>query len=319
MSFLRWPTANAIHMITYGDDFWFYSIPSGEIMRPYYQKVQFTDIFYFQFQCSSDSLTTDMVRIHIDKLINKKQGTPIWQPVKENIYWNKVTTAAYTGYTNYEISGYWGLPEGYYFFRLDVMTGTGAMVQLISEPIYIRSVASPHKDTILIGYANEFYNEGDIIFSTGYFHAGGTMFLRVDGGLKSEGFTPGGIYKMNENLDGSMTLLNQVPRNTYRFTFGSSVGIPNYQVDIVNRVLSLREIFIGEMNKPKQQYLLNQGAKPSRSGDKQHPMAGWDYELVFKNNNFSSEFEAIKQQYFTVDLTTPDIDNLILTTDQIFI
>ena len=294
MSYLRWPTVNAIEMIQLGNPFWFDQVPYFEVKRPYYQKANIGEAFYFQFQCQYAHLSGTDVKVSIVKYTGKE-----FQTIVSGITWNPVTSLAYPGYKNYEITGNWAVTvEGIYFLKVDVVYiyGDGApIISLISEPIKLKY---SHKNTLLLTYRNSLYNDFDVIFSSTYFASGGLMYLRVDGGLKSGGFTPGGIYKSYDDLNGNPTQLRGTPQNAFKFSFGSSIGVPNYQIDIINRILSLEEFYIDGT-----QYQLNNGAKPTRAGDEFYPMAGWEVELLKKVNESSKGFEYTSSNDFLCSST----------------
>ena len=289
MSYLRWPTVNAVEMIQYGQGFWYDRVPYFEVKRPYYQKANIGERFYFQFQCQYANLTGADVKVSIVKYTGNE-----FRAIVSGITYNPVNSLTYPGYKNYEITGNWAATtEGIYFLKVEVLfmfSDDPQYITLISEPVYLKYA---HRNTLLITYANSLYNDFDVIFSSTYFAAGGFMYLRVDGGLKSGGFVPGGIYKSYQDLNGNPTQLRGTPRNSFKFSFGSATGIPNYQIDIINRVLSLDQFHIDGT-----QYQLGEGAKPARSGDEFYPMAGWEIELLKKVNDSAKGFDYITENPF---------------------
>lgn len=145
--------------------------------------------------------------------------------------------------------------------------------------VYFRSeyfeFAPIHEDTLLIEYSHD-GNENEMVFVPGgdiekqrYFQ------LRIEGGLNSDGFSPSSkdIYYIDQPRE--MYLLNSVPFNVYKFTFGNGAGIPNWMVDKLNRIFGLDYVEINGT-----QFIKNDGAKLESSREKYYPFAGWQIEMV---------------------------------------
>ena len=146
----------------------------------------------------------------------------------------------------------------------------------LSEPIWIKP---EHRDTVQLHWRNEF-NDFDILF-TGLL-ARYNFTMRFDGGWESEGFTPKSNDAIYQDIVQNPVMLSSVPFSTRKITFGRARGIPNYQADIINRILACTDVYVDGVK-----YCKVPGAKLEPTRTKEYPLAGWRIELQESYENYS--------------------------------
>lgn len=294
------PILNPIrfHSVSQGN-FWEDEIPSMEYQQPdvrYCQKYEVGDIFYLQFLAAFNMVGVAIVTLVDNDDVTKDTYNVVVNPTRPtlgdlNAFEIKDTIAS--------------LDEGVYFVKIVIPFFDGGII-LYSEPIHI---AATHTDTIMISYRHDFTIQ-DCIF-------GGvnlpTFYLRVEGGLKSDGFAPAGKFTQYTDLDFRPVMLQSQPYNLYTWLFGGSLGIPNHMADRINRAFSLDQTLIDNIL-----YMRNEGAKMERNGDNFDPRAGWSLELLKNNNDYSEHWSGdsniIHKAGVWIDGATVD-DKKIFSTD----
>ena len=170
--------------------------------------------------------------------------------------------------------------EGIYFIEVRVVvvvdpesvTLTTQDRVLRSEPIHI---AEAHEKTVLIKYSND-SNKFNLKFITDFVSPPQLYFyLRVEGGILSDGFKPGSKDEVYIDQVRSVVLLDSEPFIIYTFSFGSATGMPNWLADKINRVLSCNLVTINN-----KQFSKNDGAKLEPSRSENYSLAGWKIDLV---------------------------------------
>lgn len=192
--------------------------------------------------------------------------------------------AAYGGHLCTSSSPIPTVSEGVYYFKMS-LTGINGNVIFWSEPIYIKT---EHEDTILIEYGHDL-NDFDCIFRGNNISTPPVprFQIRVEGGLRNDGFTPGGKYTLFQDQDLSPVMLQSIPTNAYRFTFGDNRGIPNYLADKINRIFALSDVSIDGVD-----YMRNEGAKLEPiERDSLYPLCPWVMELALKENLYSELYD----------------------------
>ena len=243
-------------------------IPSFEQKSVYVQKFQRGDILRFQVQLLKGNWYSISYRIL-------------------NEYFNQVSS--YTGgligsneeydiWSVKDIDNILNLPSGIYFLELQIVViieGANVNKQFITEPF---EIVDELPDSLLIEYSHD-GNEFDIAFYPTGNPANRRFFqLRVEGGITSDGFSPASKDTFYIDQVRDVVMLNSIPFNVYKFTFGPGGGIPNWMADKINRILSLAYVEING-----RQYVKNEGAKFEPIREKGYPFAGWQIELVTDN------------------------------------
>ena len=243
-------------------------IPSFEQKSVYVQKFQRGDILRFQVQLLKGNWYSISYRIL-------------------NEYFNQVSS--YTGgligsneeydiWSVKDIDNILNLPSGIYFLELQIVViieGANVNKQFITEPF---EIVDELPDSLLIEYSHD-GNEFDIAFYPTGNPANRRFFqLRVEGGITSDGFSPASKDTFYIDQVRDVVMLNSIPFNVYKFTFGPGCGIPNWMADKINRILSLAYVEING-----RQYVKNEGAKFEPIREKGYPFAGWQIELVTEN------------------------------------
>lgn len=145
--------------------------------------------------------------------------------------------------------------------------------------VYYRSeffeYAETHEETLMIEYSHD-GNENEMVFIPGGDIQLKRFYqLRVEGGMNSDGFSPSTKDTFYIDQSREVVLLNSIPFNVYKMTFGSGSGLPNWMADKLNRIFGLDYVEIGG-----KQYIKNDGAKLEPTREKGYPFAGWQIEFV---------------------------------------
>ena len=252
--------------------FWEDEIPSPDYQSAddvrYCQKYTTGDILYLQFLADFNFATGATVTL-IDNDGNLKTT------------YTPAAIGTVGALDAYEVKGDFtdATTAGMYFLKIAVDFATGSVI-LYSEPLHIDS---SHDDTIVLSYRHEFPIH-DCIFGG---RALPTFHLRVEGGLKSDGFTPAGKFTQYTDLDYQPVILQSQPFSLYKYTFGNSRGVPNWMADRINRAFSVDVTLIDNI-----QYMRNEGAKMERNGESIFPRAGWTLELLKARNDYSERFSG---------------------------
>lgn len=302
MSVIKIPALNPFrfHKVGVGD-FTQNQIPFMEDQSPRYcQKMQPGDLFYIQFLIQGADLSGGVYCPQCTLIDNYGNTAHTFQV-------NGTSQAAvYTGYNAYNVAENIGtISDGVYFVKLlcyapkDPNGLNYATMVFYSEPIYIKST---HDNTVLINYRLT-YNDFDCIFTDdlAYFN------LRVEGGVKSEGFSPGGKFQMFTDLDYQPVMLQSTPYNVYKWLFGPGYGLPNWMGDKLNRVFACDDILIDGVS-----WLRNEGAKLEANRESGYPFSGWAIELIKVEKEHSQGFDY---DYLTFDSDTITFDSDLVTFD----
>lgn len=293
-SFVKIPLLNPIRFHQLGSgDFQFNNIPWFEQKILYSQPFIFGDAPNLQIFIQSSSAT-----VFIDLIDNESAEYKRWY------LYPSPGLPEYNGMTSYGWPN--GLPlkseinRGIYFLRLTVMHTQGPII-FYSEPIRIEETLS---DCIKVRY---WHDVSQYDYQKMY-----VFTIRIEGGIKSDGYQPGGKFTMYEDLDYNPVLLSSTPFNVYKFQFGTASGIPNYLTDIINRMFSMTFVEIDGIR-----YQRNEGAKLERQGTDRYAYAAWAIDLIKSENNYSDNYAYLEGVIpLTADTTKYTADTIILTADQ---
>ena len=248
-------------------DFWENEIPTPDTPGVQYcQKVKGGDLFEMQFLSAFD-MTVGATITLID---NDYTVVNTFTPINAGTY-GKL-------YRSY-VKDIFPSVSGVHFIRISI--DFADRVSFFSEPL---SIESSQPDTLFIHYRHEYP-----IFDCDFGGIDQREFhFRIEGGLKSDGFTPSGKFTMFNDLDYDSVMLQTQPFNVYKWTFGGSRGVPNWMADIINRAFSVDWTVIDGVR-----YQRNEGAKLEAQRDGPFPMAGWSLETLLKDNDYSEMFTAV--------------------------
>ena len=306
MSVIKIPNLNPVKFHKDGaGDFAQNLIPWMEDQNARYcQKYQFGDLLYIQFLIQGASLVGGVYAPTLQLIDNDQVVAYTFQVEATS------SAAVYTGYSAYNVTeNFPTVTDGVYFLKLacyapkDPNGFDYASMTFYSEPIYLKAT---HDHTVLIKYRLT-YNDFDCIFTDDLAYHN----LRIEGGVRSDGFTPGGKFNMFTDLDYSPVMLQATPYNVYKWSFGPGYGLPNWAGNLLNRIFACDDILIDEVA-----YLRNEGAKMEAQRDNIWPLAGWTIELLKVNKEHSEEFDL---DYFTCDTTLYTCDNNVITCDKTLI
>ena len=284
------------HMNSSSDSFWMDAIPTPDWQgAEYYQPYQIGDILYLQFVSSFNFASTGTVT-----LINNA-GT-VQQTF--TIYSDGMYGSLYRSYVK---SVFPSVTEGVFFIYVLVPFADGSIV-MYSEPLHI---AASHSDTIMISYRHDYS-----IFDCKFGGITLPMFnLRVKGGMKSDGFAPGGKFEMYNDLDQQPVMLQTQPFNLYKILFGDGYGIPNWFAERINRAFALDYTYVDGVR-----YMRNEGAKLEPTIEGNNPLTAWTLECREVANPYSDHFTGgsgiIHDSGVWEDTKTVD-DEKIFSTDTV--
>ena len=291
------PELNPIRFHRYGiGAFWENMIPTPDYQGlRYCQKYVMGDIIYLQFLASFNLAISGTITLIDNNSVVQQTFT---------IY----TGTAYGGLNTYYIKSTFPLiAAGIYFIKILVPFADGS-ITMYSEPIHL---AGSHADTLMLNYRHA-HTIFDCLF-------GGvnlpSFYLRVEGGVKSDGFAPGGKFEMYNDLDQRPVMLQTQPFNLYKLLFGNSYGLPNYMADKINRAFALDYTYINNI-----QYMRNEGAKLEPAYDGNNPLTSWALECRKVENPYSEKFTGGSAIIFDSgvwdDTKTVD-DDKIFSTDTV--
>jgi len=297
----KFPYLNPIRFHQYGvNDFFYNEIPGFEVQRGWVQPYVMGDRPYLQIHGSSPTATMTMRLIDNEGTVYKTWG----------VYYSGYSY----GLTETTYVYQWGNPfpyssqisEGIYFLKLEISDTEGSMI-FYSEPIKLTALAPDN--TVRIIYTHD-ENDFDVIFTGS--NIVGEFMLRIDGGMKSEGFLPGGKFTMFQDLDYNSVMLQSQPYNIEKWTFGPANGCPNWMGDKINRIFGLSDITIDGVG-----YSRNENAKIDRAGESGYPLAGWTIELVKTANPYKEEFSihTLTPTPLTCDSIQYTCDSTLVTSD----
>jgi hypothetical protein len=243
-------------------------IPSFEQKAVYIQKFQKGDILKFQVQLLIGNWNSISYRVLDESLKEVSQFTGGLTGVNGDYnIWSVRST-----------DNILNLPSGIYFIELNIVViveGANVSKRFLTEPF---EIVDELPESLLIEYSHD-GNEFDVaFFPTGNPEDRRFFQLRVEGGITSDGFSPASKDTFYIDQVRDVVMLNSIPFNVYKFTFGPGGGIPNWMADKINRILSLAYVEING-----RQYVKNEGAKFEAIREKGYPFAGWQIELVTDN------------------------------------
>lgn len=298
MSVIKIPALNPFRFHKVGaGDFTQNLIPFMEDQNPrYLQKYQFGDLFYLQFLIQGASLAGG-VYVPVCQLIDVNGVVAHTFQVE-----GTSTAATYTGYSSYNVvENFPTITEGIYYVKLlcyapkDPNGFDYATMTFYSEPIHL---AAEHENTVLIEYRLT-YNDFDCIFTDEL----ARFNFRIEGGVRSDGFTPGGKYQIFSDLDYEPVMLQSSPYNVYKWSFGPGYGVPNWIADRLNRIFACDEVTIDTVA-----WMRQDGSKLEATREAGYPFGGWTLELIKVEKEHSDEFDYDYLTFDSEDVTFDDED-----------
>ena len=266
MSIIKISALNPIQFHQYGvGDFAYNLVPSIEFQKGYNQ-------VYFAGDRPGIQLLSDM---NVDLQI---QVVDINDTLIDTWHFDLLQTT-YGAYNVYQCNDILPSTPGIYFIKI-VVSHNDELVTFYNEPINLVASAD---NVLSIEYTHD-QNEFDVLFlEANVFN----FFLRIEGGIRSEGLAPGGKFTMFQDLVYKSVMLQSQPFNVEKFIFGPGDGVPNWMADKLNRIFGLSTVMINGV-----QYSRNEGAKMERIGDTGYPLAGWSLDLIKTENPYGNEVDT---------------------------
>lgn len=239
----------------YGEYHFVDTIQPWEAPVRYAQKVQRTDILYFQFISNFDPIHLQVVDC---------RGT-----VKIEVTCiQKLQNIKMPGYYAYECAIAWSsLPDGRYFINIV----TGSTIELVSEPI---ELSETFENTLLFLYFHTRFHE-DVIFETGI-----KFNLRVEGSFGR--LTVGSKDQLYEDQKFNTTVLSSKPYTGFKLSIGGVRGFPDWCVEKMNYIWSCNNVFIDGVSYSK----ISEGAF-SLKEEENYPMRAIEMEVRYGVNRGS--------------------------------
>jgi hypothetical protein len=164
-----------------------------------------------------------------------------------------------------------------YLYQLDVdisaLESGGYRLQLVSgidDPLTVQtnklSICDSHANTLVLDYQNSQYHEG-VFWDTPYYPT-----LQVEGGIKFK--SPASKDQSYEDQSLDETLLSSKPYRLFELIIGDSFGVPDYMIDLVNRILSCDSVLIDG-----KAYTKSEGARWEVNEQEGVPTRGWKIEM----------------------------------------
>jgi hypothetical protein len=259
------PSPSTLYHSRHIDDFEFFdSIPEWEEQKNYYQPWEKTDLIKLQLQADFGPHNVNVL---------DTEGNIITTVTFQQIIPNEDNPDLYLYQLDIDLSA---LESGAY--RLQMVSG-------IDDPLTLESnlidVCDSHEHTISLDYTNYQYHEGVIWDApTAYYPS-----FRVEGAILFKSPASKDFSYEDQTLDES--LLNSTPYRLFELIIGDSFGVPDYVIDIVNRILSCSDILIDGKG-----YTKNEGAKWEAVEQDGIPTRAWKIEMRETVNRSTSIFDA---------------------------
>lgn len=210
-----------------GGCYWINSTPEHESTMEFYNKWNQGDKIVFQ-------ITYDVSHFYIlnGYIALRKCGTneiiTYPTPINITIDVNQVNMVVCT----YSLTV--PVVTGDYFLHLYLPINGGSTYEdFYTEPINIKSVQS---NTVLFEYSCD-----GIQHDTWFINTLGNeikYYFRCPGGFQSKDFAPVSVSNVYADQSNSFTLLSGISYITKKLTIGENYGVPNFTVDLVNRILN---------------------------------------------------------------------------------
>ena len=248
-------------------------VADHEKTRPYLQRFNKTDKLYFQVLLLKENWTAISYDIIKDgNVIITKQG--------------KIAGTYGTSYTVWEVRNeddiIGTIDPGIYKIVVKVTLLDNTVVRYNSEYFEICSLDHPAENTVLIEYSHDGNDYDTAFYPVGTLQSRRFFQLRVPGGMPSSGFQPASKDTFYVDQHRDVVMLDSIPFNLYKFTFGTGSGLPNWMIDKLNRIFSCSYV---ELN--GRQFVKNDGAKLEIARENGYANAGCSIEMVLPDNPYS--------------------------------
>ena len=137
------------------------------------------------------------------------------------------------------------------------------------------------------------------------------FYHRFKGGFRSKDFTPSSNSNVYADQSHALTLLSAIPYNTKKLTIGDNQGVPNYEVDFLNRAFCCQHITIDGVEYCKTETGIEQGEYSDR-----YPKGVWKIELAETPNDESITYTYSKPVITDIPVVIFDIPNIPVTPGQ---
>lgn len=268
------------------------TIRPGQMQKRYAKKVQYTDKQNIYLLSTSSELAVTLHDAKGDELpsiaayVFKEPYTYDYTNENGNTFTMNVFTVQFWFDSNIH-------PEGEYYFLCRVNYGTvdsPVYEYFKSEPVWLKE---KHKGTVRITATHD-TNEYDILFEQ--VPTGTTFTYRVPSTFMTLELASEDVVFPDQNED--LRRLYSKPYRIWNLHIGTNLfgakGIPEYEVDKINRLLSLSRIDI-----EGKRYIKHDGAKVEQTAYNTLPLQTIDVQLREYMNNAAGAFEKRTSKLLT--------------------
>lgn len=195
---------------------------------------------------------------------------------------------------------------GYYFIKIKLPDTTlTSYYYWYSEGLNIKAT---HEGTVLLKYTcdgvfHDMYFEYPSLNNIEFYH-------RFKGGFKSKDITPSSVSNIFADQSHSMTILSAIPYNVKKLTIGDNYGIPNYEIDFLNRAFCCETITIDGVSVCKTETGIEQ-IEYAENVSK----GVWKIELAESPNDESITYSYLRPAISDEPVVIIDLDDIIVTHD----
>lgn len=313
--FAKFPELNSLQFHQRGKGKLYYDdIPFFEQKEGYLQPYCFDDSVCIQMLIQNPSLEVKITCYNAETGVKIKSSRLNWM---NGIKYGAYDVYQYWGFPLLGEIGGMGIADTEEFvvqyvieFEAPVHNQIGTKTVFIDSEYYY--IKKSHPNTIAIAYTNDVNNYN--IYFTSENPKSGTFLFRVEGGLRTDGVTPAGKYTIFQDQQERPVILNAVPYNIYKFTFGDGRGLPNWVGDKLNRIFCCSDVTMDGV-----QYTRNEGAKVEPVNvQSNYPLKNFTIELRKTDNPYALDLDYVELSTvpFTADTTLVSADNEEVTIDQ---
>lgn len=204
---------NPIYFYKGVPDYYYYDLNPFDC---YSQKFERTDETRLQILSEEENVTVSLIRKDNNQLVNQFSAS-------------KIGTVKDTDLSIFQADLSFDFLEGLHYFKV-----SDGQDELFSELI---SIKKEHKKTIWIEYANSTDHEG---FK--FNQEDGLVGFRVEGTVQE--FQPDSDDNIYSDANVRAETLKSTPFRTFNLYIGNKQGVPDYILDIVNRIFTCDNTFI---------------------------------------------------------------------------
>ena len=283
------------------DSYYKDSIPFFETQHNHFQPWKHGDIIRVQFSVSSNYIHLG----HPEKWVSLNTCTT---DHVVGYFTPEVIRSISSIYVNYTFVFNVPVVTGDHFIKIALPNAaqTG-YYYAYSEPLTIKSTWT---DTVLLKYTcdgifHDIWFEDLSLNNIEFYH-------RVKGGFRSKDFTPSANSNVYADQTHSMTMLSAIPYNVRKLTLGDNYGLPNYEIDFLNRLFCCETVTVDGVEYCKTENGNLEQAEYADTVSK----GVWKIELAETPNSESITYTYTKPVITDIPVVIFDIPDIPITVAQ---